>query len=229
MLTLDMVGSLKGNYRNLCVSHKAPSRNIVETPVSDFSIDARKTRSHFEPSVGLLRESNVTTEKRLEELYRCYGHLVLLRCKTILRDDGEAEDVMHDVFERAILYKHSLAKAESGLLWLYRVAERCCFDRLKKRRRQIPITPDALSRVAQEGLSQSAVEAREVIVALLERFEPKVQQVALLYYVDGLRQEEIAHQLGWSRRTVIKKLALLRRQAVALVQADAASPAGGLQ
>lgn len=171
----------------------------------------------------------MTTEKRLEELYRCYGHLVLLRCKTILRDDGEAEDVMHDVFERAILYKHSLAKADSGLLWLYRVAERCCFDRLKKRRRQTPVTPDVLSRVAQEGLSQSAVEAREVIVALLGRFEPKVQQVALLYYIDGLRQEEIAHQLGWSRRTVIKKLALLRRQAVALVQAGAASPAGGVQ
>jgi DNA-binding transcriptional regulator LsrR (DeoR family) len=68
-----------------------------------------------------------------------------------------------------------------------------------------------------------------VIVALLGKFEPKVQQVALLYYVDGLKQEEIAHQLGWSRRTVIKKLALMRRQALALVQAGATSPAGGVQ
>jgi RNA polymerase sigma-70 factor (ECF subfamily) len=144
-----------------------------------------------------------------------------------LRDDGEAEDVMHDVFERAIVYKHSLAKAESGLLWLYRVAERCCFDRLKKRRRQTPVAPEVISQVAHGALSQSAVEAREVIAALLGRFEPKVQQVALLYYIDGLRQEEIAQQLGWSRRTVIKKLALLRRQALALVQASASTAAGG--
>ena len=172
----------------------------------------------------------MTTERRLAELYRCYGHLVLLRCRTILRDDDEAEDVMHDVFERAIIYGHSLAKADSGLLWLYRVAERCCFDRLRTRRRQVLLKPDALAHVATPGsLSQSAAEAREVIVALLGSFEPKVQQVALLYYVDGLKQEEIAQQLGWSRRTVIKKLALLRRQAVDLVQTCTASPAGGGQ
>ena len=174
----------------------------------------------------------MNTERRLEELYRCYGHLVLLRCRTILHDDSEAEDVMHDVFERAIVYGDSLARAESGLLWLYRVAERCCFDRLKKRRRQVLITPDALAQVSRDGLSQSAAEAREVIAALLGSFEPKVQQVALLYYVDGLRQEEIAQQLGWSRRTVIKKLALLRREALTLVRAvaraEAASTAGGL-
>lgn len=169
----------------------------------------------------------MNAEDRVAQLYRCYGHLVWLRCQTILRDPSEAEDVMHDVFVRAIKYSHSLAKADSGLLWLYRTSERCCFDRLKKRRREVLVKPEDLARFVKGGFAQSAAEAKEVIIALLASCEPKVQQVALLYYVDGLRQEEIAQQLGWSRRTVIKKLGLLRAQALSLVDANGASAQGG--
>jgi len=169
----------------------------------------------------------VTTEGRLAELYRCYGHLVLLRCQVILRDESEAEDVMHTVFERAIIYSHSLAKADSGLLWLYRVAERCCFDRLRQRGRHVLVAPDVLASVAQDGLSQAVAEAREAIAVVLGSLDPGVQQVALLYFVDGLKQDEIARMTGWSRRTVIKKLEIVRRQARSLLQAPAAAPVGG--
>lgn len=170
---------------------------------------------------------SVTTERQLAQVYDHYGHLVLRRCRSILRDDAEAQDAMHDVFVRAIRYERSFDGADSRLRWLYRAAERCCFDRLRQRRREVSVMPDDLARVAQDGLSESAGEARDVVIALLGRFEPKVQQVAVLYYLDGLKQEEIADQLGWSRRTVGKKLALLRRRAQALAEALAVQPAGG--
>jgi RNA polymerase sigma-70 factor (ECF subfamily) len=163
----------------------------------------------------------------LAELYRSYGHLVVRRCRSILRDEAEAKDAMQDVFVRAMRYPRSVAQADSKLQWLYRTAERCCFDRLRRRGRETPVTPDDLARVAQCGISQSAGEAREVILAFLDRFEPKVQQVAVLYYLDELPQEEIAQQLGWSRRTVGKKLALVRSRAKALAKMLLAEPAGG--
>ena len=170
---------------------------------------------------------SVTTERQLAQVYDHYGHLVLRRCRSILRDEPEAQDAMHDVFVRAIQYSRSFDRADSRLRWLYRAAERCCFDRLRRRRREVPVMPDDLARIAQDGLSESAGEAKEVVLALLGRFDPKVQQVAVLYYLDGLAQEEIAHQLGWSRRTVGKKLALLRRRARVLAETMAAQPAGG--
>jgi RNA polymerase sigma-70 factor (ECF subfamily) len=166
----------------------------------------------------------VTTEERLAELYRCYGHLVLLRCQVILRDEAEAEDVMHTVFERAIIYGDSLARADSGLLWLYRVAERCCFDRLRQRRRHVLVAPDVLAGVAQGGLPQAVAEARDAIAAVLGGLDPGVQRVALLYFIDGLKQDEIARITGWSRRTVIKKIEVVRRQARSMLEAEA--PAG---
>jgi RNA polymerase sigma-70 factor (ECF subfamily) len=160
-------------------------------------------------------------------MYHKYGHLVLRRCRSILRDETEAQDALHDVFVRALRYRKSLERADSSLRWLYRAAERCCFDRLRRRRREVSVMPDDLTKVAQEGLADSASEAKEVVLALLGRFDPKVQQVAILYYLDELPQEEIASQLGWSRRTVGKKLNLLRRRAKILAETLVAQPAGG--
>lgn len=163
------------------------------------------------------------TRDDLITLYTRYGHLVALRCRAILRDDAEAKDVLQDVFVRAMRYQRSLDRADCPLAWLYRTAERCCFDRMKKRRRELAVEPEELARVAREGLPHDAAEARELVLAFLERFDPKVQQVALLHYLDGLPQEEIAAQLGWSRRTVGKKLNILRLRAEALAKTLAAA------
>ncbi len=162
----------------------------------------------------------------LAGLYQRYGSLVLRRCRAILRDEAEAQDALQDVFVRALRYNRSLARTESPLGWLYRTGERCCFDRLRKKGREVTVMPAVLGQIAQEGLPNGAGEAREVVLAFLGRFDPKVQQVAVLHYLDDLPQEEIAQQLGWSRRTVGKKLALLKRRAQALAHTLIASEEG---
>lgn len=160
------------------------------------------------------------TGDELAELYRRYGHLVLRRCRSILRDEVEALDVMQDVFVRAMRYEKSIDRASSRLGWLYRTAERACFDRLRARGRQVEVEPAALDLVAREGFERpdASAETREVVLAFLGRFDAKVQRVAVLHYVDGLPQEEIAAELGWSRRTVGKKLALLRARSQVLAR-----------
>jgi RNA polymerase sigma-70 factor (ECF subfamily) len=41
---------------------------------------------------------------------------------------------------------------------------------------------------------------------MIGRAPEKLQEVAVLYYVDGLEQEQVAEVLGVSRRTVINRL-----------------------
>src|SRR5258708_12668963 len=74
------------------------------------------------------------THDEVAEAYRQYGHLVLRRCRRILRGDGGAEDALQEVFVRLWRYGEAFAAAESKVLWLYRVADRCCFDHLSSRR-----------------------------------------------------------------------------------------------
>src|SRR5262249_60521730 len=73
------------------------------------------------------------TEEEVADAYRRYGSLVLRRCRRILRDHVAGEDALQEVFVRLMRYGRAFHQAESKVLWLYRVADRCCFDLLARR------------------------------------------------------------------------------------------------
>ena len=150
--------------------------------------------------------------KEVAELYRRTGALVLRRCRLLLHNT-EAEDAMQEVYIRLMRYGSFDNATQVPLAWLYRTAERCCFDRMRKRNREpVGLSPEMLEALALPGGGLQA-EARELLTRFFSRLDDKLKQVALLHYLDGLPQERIAEQLGWSRRTVGKKLDRLRKRA----------------
>jgi RNA polymerase sigma-70 factor (ECF subfamily) len=163
------------------------------------------------------------TRQDVEDAYQKYGHLVVKRCRRILRDPGLAEDAAQEVFVRLWRYGSAFFAAESKLFWLYRVADRCCFDELGRRRSS---SPDELESLAASPEPLRAIEAKDVVLSFLDRFDDRTKQVAVLYYLDELSQEEIADAIGWSRQTVSKKLAFLRDRATRLRMALCGTEAG---
>lgn len=160
-------------------------------------------------------------------LYERYGYLVARRCRLILRDDGLAEDAVQETFVRVLRYGGSLAGAESPLRWLYRTADRCCFD-LLARRREVAVRgagrdgaggPDPEPGSAHPS---GRLEARDAVLALLRRLGARDRTIAVLAFVDGLPQERIAAEIGTSRVTVNKRLGRIRRRAQALFGGGAA-------
>jgi RNA polymerase sigma factor (sigma-70 family) len=57
------------------------------------------------------------------------------------------------------------------------------------------------------------VEARDTVMALLSALDEDEQRMAVLLYVDGMSQGEIAAELGVSRVTVNKRVQALRARA----------------
>ena len=153
------------------------------------------------------------TKDELADAYRRFGPLVAQRCRAIVRDDALAEDALQNVFMRLWRYEASFAAAESKLGWLYRVADRCCFDLLARRRTR---HETSLAELPERHGNGASVEDRELVMRFLSRFDARTQQVAVLHYLEGLPQEEIARATGWSRQTVWKKLTLLRDSAARL-------------
>jgi RNA polymerase sigma-70 factor, ECF subfamily len=153
--------------------------------------------------------------REVTQAYRQYAHELRRRCRYILRSEPAAEDAVQEVFTRLWRYGHSFRDAQCKLSWLYRVADRCCFNELKRRRtrREVP-THD--SDDGAHHRPSSTLEDREVILRFLNRFDSRVQQVAVLHYVDEMTQVEIAEVTGWSRQTIHKKLLLLRERAAVL-------------
>jgi RNA polymerase sigma-70 factor (ECF subfamily) len=139
----------------------------------------------------------------------------------LLRDAAEAEDILQEVFVRIMRYGGPDQEEPIPLAFLYRTAERCCFDRLRKRNREAPAASECPAEVPVAAGQEGHQEVVQLLQRFLHRLPPKVIQVALLHYVDGLPQERIAAELGWSRRTVGKKLKLLRQKAARLRRSTA--------
>lgn len=153
------------------------------------------------------------TEVELANAYRQYGALVLRRCRRILRDDATAEDALQEAFARLWRHGDGFSSAGSKVAWLYRVADRCCFDQLARRRTRRETTLGDNALPADGVAPGQALEHRELVLGFLDRFDDRVKQIAVLHFVDELGQDEIAAATGWSRQTVSKKLALLRERA----------------
>lgn len=158
------------------------------------------------------KRTKISVEK-IQEIYRKKGVLVFRRCRIILQNEATAEDVLQEVFIRLMRYGGSLENDEIPLSWLYRTAERCCFDRLRRDGRERAVDPESISDMDVYPDIETSVASIEIITKYLCHLDDKLKQVALLYYLDGLSQERIAEELGWSRRTVGKKIAQLKKRA----------------
>jgi RNA polymerase sigma-70 factor (ECF subfamily) len=158
--------------------------------------------------------SSPLTEPELADVYARYGALLLRRCRHLLGDGPAAEDTLHEAFVKIWRYGRSYRDAASPLAWLYRTVDRCCFDALaaRARRGEQPI----------DDVIEAPVHARDrvsdwqIVRLFLHQFDDRLQQIAVLHWVDEMSQEEIAAAVGWSRQTVAKKLELLRERAAAL-------------
>jgi RNA polymerase sigma-70 factor (ECF subfamily) len=149
---------------------------------------------------------------RFEALYKRYGYLVHRRCLALLGRPQEADDVLQEVFAR--LHKHGDGVADGALLgWLYRVAQNCCVDLLRKRDRETQVDGETLARLDERTTGKAGDgERRAALALILPTLDRKSCEIAILHFLDGFTQEEIAQRLGCSRRTVGKRLERFERQ-----------------
>lgn len=148
----------------------------------------------------------------LATLYVRYGFLLRRRCRMILGDEASAEDALQDVFVKVLDSPDALRQAENPLAWLYRVVDHACFDQLRKRRhRRSELLED--HEEASMCHPNVEIEARNAVVRILDSLDEEEAQVAVLAYIDGIHQTEIASMLGLSRPTIWKRLNAVRERA----------------
>jgi RNA polymerase sigma factor (sigma-70 family) len=152
---------------------------------------------------------NALTPSEASGLYDRYGFFLLRRCRTILRDASAADDALQQVFEKLLRSGGAVRHADQPLRWLYRVADRCCFDMLRTRRRSLesPIDAEATAGPAHPAIE---IELRDTVIGLLSTMNEEEQRIAIFLFVDGMSQGEIAGELGVSRVTVNKRVQALR-------------------
>ncbi len=170
-----------------------------------------KTESGDRRDASLLRRMRDRDEAALSEFYDAWADFVYSVARSILRNDGDAEEVTQEVFFRAWERAGSYDPARgSPAAWITTMTRRLAIDRTRSRTyrargREAPI--DAVPAVATAGGNTAALsaEAGQVLEAL-ERLDEPYRELIRLSYYEGLSHSGIASRLGMPLGTVKSRL-----------------------
>jgi len=154
----------------------------------------------------------------LGELFRFFQAPLHSYLARLLGDDYLAEDVLQDVFVIVWRKLRWLREPELFRPWVYRIASREAFRRIRKERFWARLRGE--SRLAALPAAEPAENIpREWLEALpgrLAAVTPASRAVLLLHYLEGLTLDEVAAVLALPSGTVKSRLAFglaaLRRQ-----------------
>ncbi|MGQ0644357.1 MAG: RNA polymerase sigma factor [Elusimicrobiota bacterium] len=151
-------------------------------------------------------------------LVRSHQDKVLFLCRSLLRNDAEAEDAAQDIFVRAYRRLSDFRFQSAFSTWLYRISYHRCLDVLKSRAARRAQSLDALLESGGEAALRrppepAAPPGAEGVRSVLESLPPDYRLVLTLREAQGLSYEEISAATGDSLDSV---KARLRRARAAL-------------
>jgi RNA polymerase sigma-70 factor (ECF subfamily) len=151
-------------------------------------------------------------ERAFEEAFRLYRpRLYATAVHFMGYQDPEAEDAVQDAFLNALKAIGGFQSRSSLYTWLNAICVRCCFNRLRKRKRLLAAQAEdiealaiPLARQKHEAASQRArsVELAAALEGLWGTLGEACQQVLSLRFKEGLDIHSIHLRLKWPLGTV---------------------------
>ncbi|MGH8215756.1 MAG: sigma-70 family RNA polymerase sigma factor [Rhodanobacteraceae bacterium] len=164
----------------------------------------------------LLRASAGGDRAAFEMLYRRTSNKLFGICVRMLRDPGEAEEVLQDVYvnvwRRAARFDPVRATA---MTWLITLARNRCIDHLR-RRREVPLDEATAGRIVDPGpgpaRSSEASEQRQRLEDCLGTLAELQRKAVCAAFFSGATYNQLAARLdvplatmkSWIRRSLIR-------------------------
>lgn len=160
-------------------------------------------------------------EAAYHALYRQFANSVYRLNYSFLQDVQDAEEVLQDSFEYAFRQLKTFDPQKSSFkTWLYRIAVSRCHN---KRRRKW-LNSFSLSRLLHEEEELIDYDTpspdehfainqdQQQVWTALQELSPKLREVAILRYYDGLRYSEVGEVLGISAKTAESRMRLAHQR-----------------
>lgn len=155
-----------------------------------------------------------------EVLMRRHNERIYRAARAILRDDGEAEDVMQQAYVNAYAHLRQFDGRAAFATWLTRIAVNEAIARLRRRGRYTPMeSDDVVTRDAAVSGRDTvtpehaayASELRHLLEAAVDRLPDGSREVFVLREVQGLTTTETAQVLGIADDAVKTRLSRAKR------------------
>ena len=155
-----------------------------------------------------------------EELFRTCEDRIYRYILSLVRNQGEAEDLTQETFLRAFRAQDSLRDPEAVRGWLYRIATHVCLDRLRRRGTNVSMDSEegavgVRSAVSTIPSAEEIVERKETSACVqrcLDFLPDQYRAVILLHEAHSLTAAEIADLLGVTVATAKIRLHRARRK-----------------
>jgi RNA polymerase sigma-70 factor (ECF subfamily) len=189
---------------------------VAGTPADGTPAGAGAPSAPGEDDAALVARMSAGDERALGALYDRWSSAAYSLAVHVVRDPGEAEDVVEDTFWQAWRQAARYEPTRGGVsTWLMTIARSRALDRLRALRRSreevVPLSPAAEAVAADAATPAAAAELSEratLVAAALQEL-PREQREALeLAYYGGLSQTEIAERTGQPLGTVKTRMRL---------------------
>jgi RNA polymerase sigma factor (sigma-70 family) len=151
----------------------------------------------------------------MEGLYRTHAQALYAHCIGMLGHAAQARDAVQDTFERVMRARQRELFEESRVVpYLYRTATNICVDILRHQTVWRRVAPEFSERAERAERSNPSHVERDYARNLFERIGPLTASVGLMHLLEGMNQQEIASEVGLSRRSIFNHLRKLEQHAL---------------
>ncbi|MFC4798775.1 RNA polymerase sigma factor [Neobacillus sp. GCM10023253] len=158
------------------------------------------------------------------ELYSLYYKRLFVISYSITRDRFHAEDVVQETFIKALNKAGTIEEQGKMGAWLSVIAARTAIDfiRREKRKKAVPFEHDLLELMGKETKQNVEQEVEtgllfEEINEAIGTLQYEQQELLMLKFTKGLKEEEIANVLQLNPNTVKTKIYRARKKLKLLV------------
>ena len=156
--------------------------------------------------------------RAFDELYQFYKVPAMKFCISILKDEFEAENIIHEVFIKIWSRHHTINPDRNFSSYLFTSLKNQIFDYLKELKKNEKLKEKFWEKIVE--VQEVDVEEKEMqytrLQSAIEALSPKRKKIIQLNMEEGKSYYEIAEQLNISKNTVknqlVKAKQMLRKQ-----------------
>ena len=111
-----------------------------------------------------------------------------------------------------------LGPGDQALRYLYRTSTNVCINLLRQRSVRERAAPLIAAQINAAQSNQPVPGDREFVRMLLDQCDETAVAVALMHFIDGMTQVEVAATLGITRRTVYNRIRKIERLAAQMLE-----------
>ena len=155
----------------------------------------------------LIARIRLGDDRAIEEFVGEYYPMILRYCRLHTTNRCDAEDLTQETFEKFFRSLGQYQHRGKAANYLYTIAGNVCRDFYKKPK-EVPL--EGLSR--EMGTEPEADDAHLAVALALDALPPELREAAVLFYIQGLKQREIASLLHISLPLVKYRLGKAKTQ-----------------